>query len=135
MGMLNIETCTKKYGVSSNTLRRWIKRNLVKATLENNQWLVDEDSLVSYLQTKGIEVNPALTSVEFQTKIAILEKENEFLKEQINLLNQTIQSLKEEREFLRGQLQQLTNTINILTTRQLPEPKGFIDRIKGWFRK
>jgi len=132
--MLTIEQCAKKYNVSSSTLRKWIKRGLLTSTFQGNQWLIDEKSLQDLLKEKGltIEVNQRLTSDDMVNQmviqIATLEKENELLREQINFL-------KEEREFLRGQLQQLTNTISLLTTRQLPEPKGLIDRIKSWFKK
>lgn len=132
--MLTIEQCAKKYNLSSSTLRKWIKKGLLTSTFQGNQWLIEESSLQNLLKEKGLTLddNQRLTEVNMVNQMAIqiatLQKENEMLKEQIN-------ALKEEREFLRGQIQQLTNTISLLTTRQLPEPKGFIDRIKGWFKK
>lgn len=124
---LSIQTCAKKYNLNPATLRRWIKKGFISAQLEDNQYLIDEDSLVEYLNSKGIEAVPQLTD-NIALQLAKLERE-------LELANRFIEQLQKENEFLRGQVQQLTNTINILTTKALeaPTPMSFRQRIRRFF--
>lgn len=124
---LSIQSCARKYNLNTATLRRWIKKGYITAVLEDNQYLIDEASLIEYLNTKGM-AREVTASNNLAIELAKLEKENEMLK-------QMVEQMQKENEFLKAQVQQLTNTISMLTTRQLPEPKSFIDKVKGWFRK
>lgn len=132
---LTIKDCTKNYGISEITLRRWIKRGKLSAELINGQYLIDSDEIESILsreKEEQDEVDPILDS---------LKRENESLSMRIKELEREIEfqrsiitRLEEDKSFLQGQIQQLTNTINMLTMKQLPPP-GFFNRIKNLFKK
>lgn len=143
--LLTIQDCVRIYKISTNTLRKWIKKNLIPTSFNNNQYFIRKEDIESLLLQKGLlhgntEITTNTTTEVTHTTtetttglpqdiiIIELRKENEFLKEKIRILEQ-------DKQFLQAQVQQLTNTLSLLTTRQLPEPKGVIDRIKGWFRK
>lgn len=123
---LTIQTCAKKYNLNPITLRRWIKKGYIYATLEDNQYLIDEASLIEYLNTK--RVGDLSISNNLSVQIARLEKENE-------MASRLIEQLQKENEFLRSQVQQLTNAINILTTKALesPEPVSLKQKIRKFF--
>lgn len=111
---LSIQVCSAKYGISPITLRRWIKKGLISAEIEDKQYLIDEDSLIEYLNSKGIEASIQFTN-NLALQLAKVEKELEVTK-------RFMEQLQKENEFLRSQVQQLTNTINILTTKALEGP-------------
>ncbi|MBC7319554.1 hypothetical protein H5T89_02815, partial [bacterium] len=139
---------------------KWIKKNLLKASIVSNQYLICKEEIEKLLKEKGIlktnletntrtspeintetspiggQINPQINITSDQINlIDNLKKEIEFLREKISTLERTISILEQDKQFLQAQVQQLTNTLSLLTKRQLPEPKGVIDRIKGWFRK
>ncbi|MBC7320683.1 helix-turn-helix domain-containing protein [bacterium] len=143
--LLSIQDCVRLYKLSTNTLRKWIKKNILPAKFNNNQYFIRKEDIETLLLQKGLlhgnteittdtttevihTTTETTTGLPQDTIIIELRKENEFLKEKIRILEQ-------DKQFLQAQVQQLTNTLSLLTTRQLPEPKGVIDRIKGWFRK
>jgi predicted nuclease with TOPRIM domain len=131
---LSIQTCAKKYNLNTATLRRWIKKGYISAIFEDNQYLIDEASLIEYLNTRGMTGEVAVSN-NLAIQLAKLEKENEMLNRLIEQIQKENEILQKENEFLKAQVQQLTNTISMLTTRQLPEPKSFTDRLKGWFKR
>jgi len=143
--LFTIQECVRIYKLSTNTIRKWIKKNILPAKFVNNQYLIRKEDIENLLLQKGLLYSNTEVTSDITTKVTHtttetttglpqdtivieLKKENEFLKEKIRILEQ-------DKEFLQAQVQQLTNTLALLTTRQLPEPKGFIDRIKGWFKK
>jgi phage antirepressor YoqD-like protein len=148
--LLSIKDCVKEYGIAISTLRRWIKKGELPATLVDTQYVIQRDELENLLVRKNIsrskitvdtqEVS-ASTHIDTQadtlaTQLDILKKENEYLKEKIGSLERTIAILEQDKEFLQGQVQNLINTINMLTTRQLPPPgQGLFTRLKNLFRK
>lgn len=155
--VLSIKDCVKEYSIAITTLRRWIKKGELPASFSDNQYTIRREDLERLLINKGIlkpktsmdtqrvstesiqdtqvdtQVSTQLNAMD--TQLDILKKENEFLKDKITVLEHTIAALEQDKQFLQAQVQQLTNTLTLLTTKQLPEPKGFIDRIKGWFKK
>lgn len=133
-GYLTIEQGAKKYNLSSVSLRKWVRKKLIDAIFENNQWYVNENSLLSFLESRGLNTQPT-SDLAVSIQVAELKKENELLKTQLETLNKVIEAKDKEIEFLRAQVQQLTNTINLLTTRALEAPKErFIDKIKNLFK-
>jgi len=155
--LLSIKDCVKEYGVAISTLRRWIKKGELPASLVDTQYVIQRADLERLLIEKNlfksestVDTHRVSTSDNVNTQVSThmdtqvdtlitqmdtLKRENEYLKEKISTLERTISILEKDKEFLQAQVQQLTNTLALLTTRQLPEPKGFIDRIKGWFKK
>jgi len=169
--LLSIQDCARLYDLSTVTIRKWIKKNQLPASIINNQYLINQETIEKLLEEKGLirintrtnpETNPRTSPKEVWTSPETnprtspkevwtspesnlireetnlfneLKKENEYLKEKINTMEHTISILQQDKEFLQGQVQQLTNTLSLLTTKQLPEPKGVMSKIKGWFRK
>ncbi|MCX7795048.1 MAG: helix-turn-helix domain-containing protein [bacterium] len=169
--LLTIQDCVRIYKVSTNTIRKWIKKNLLPASFSNNQYFIRKEDIESLLSEKGLlrgntgittettTVLPRITTetttglpqdttvglprvttdtttgLPQDTTIIELKKENEYLKERIADLEHTIATLEQDKQFLQAQVQQLTNTLSLLTTRQLPEPKRFVDKIKDWFKR
>ena len=146
---MSIKDCVKEYGIAITTLRRWIKKGELPASLVDTQYVIHRNELENLLARKNIsrlkttvdtqEVSMS-THIDTQvdtlvTQVDTLKKENEYLKEKISSLERTIATLERDKEFLQGQVQQLTNTISLLTTKQLPEPRRFIDKVKDLFRK
>lgn len=133
-GYLTIEQGAKKYNLSSVSLRKWVRKKLIDAIFENNQWYVNESSLLSFLESRGLNTQPT-SDLAVSIQVAELKKENELLKAQLETLNKVIEAKDKEIEFLRAQVQQLTNTVNLLTTRALEAPKEtFLDRVKSFFK-
>ena len=154
--LLSIQDCARLYDLSTVTIRKWIKKNQLPASIISNQYLISREAIEKLLEEKGLirintrtnpETNPRTSPKEVWTSpesnlireetnlFNELKKENEYLKEKINTMEHTISILQQDKEFLQGQVQQLTNTLSLLTTKQLPEPKGVMSKIKGWFRK
>ncbi|GEM_PF-1229247 len=158
--LLSIQDCARLYNLSTVTIRKWIKKNQLPASIISNQYLISREAIEKLLEEKGLirinprtntETNPETNTRTSPKEVQIspesspireetslfneLKKENEYLKEKINTMEHTISILQQGKEFLQGQVQQLTNTISLLTTKQLPEPKGVMSKIKGWFRK
>jgi len=133
-GYLTIEQSAKKYNLSSVSLRKWVRKKLIDAIFENNQWYVNESSLLSFLESKGLNTQP-ISDLATSIQLAELRKENESLKIQIETLSKIIDAKDKEIEFLRAQVQQLTNTISLLTTKALEAPKeSFLNKIKSFLK-
>ncbi|MEM3423839.1 MAG: helix-turn-helix domain-containing protein [Nitrososphaeria archaeon] len=133
-GYLTIEQGAKKYNLSSVSLRKWVRKKLIDAIFENNQWYVNESSLLSFLESRGLNTQPT-SDLAVSIQVAELKKENELLKAQLETLNKVIEAKDKEIEFLRAQVQQLTNTVNLLTTRALEAPKEtFLDKVRNLFK-
>ncbi len=151
--LLSIKDCVKEYGIAISTLRRWIKRGELSASIVDTQYVIKRGDLETLLAKKGLlksestvdtQMDTHRVSMDTQmdtqvdtlsTQVDTLKRENEYLKEKISTLERTISILEQDREFLQAQVQQLTNTISLLTTRQLPEPRGLLDRIRNWLKK
>jgi len=148
--LLSIKDCVKEYGIAISTLRRWIKKGELPASLVDTQYVIHRNELETLLARKNIsrpktnvDTQEVSTSTHIDTQVDtlvtqmdILKKENEYLKEKISSLERTITALERDKEFLQGQVQNLTNTINMLTTRQLPPPsQGLFTRLKSLFKK
>ncbi len=148
--LLSIKDCVREYGIAYSTLRRWIKKGELPATIVDTQYVIQRDELEKLLAKKNI--SKPKTAVDTQevsmsthtdtqvdtlvTQIDILKKENEYLQEKISSLERTIATLERDKEFLQGQVQNLINTINTLTTKQLPPPgQGLFTRLKNLFKK
>ena len=148
--LLSIKDCVKEYGIAISTLRRWIKKGELPASLVDTQYVIHRNELETLLARKNIsrpkttgDTQEVSTSTHIDTQVDtlvtqmdILKKENEYLKEKISSLERTIATLERDKEFLQGQVQNLTNTINMLTTKQLPPPgQGLFTRLKSLFKK
>jgi len=148
--LLSIKDCVKEYGIAISTLRRWIKKGELPASLVDTQYVIHRNELETLLARKNIsrpktnvDTQEVSTSTHIDTQVDtlvtqmdILKKENEYLKEKISSLERTIATLERDKEFLQGQVQNLINTINMLTTKQLPPPgQGLFTRLKSLFKK
>jgi len=85
------------------TLRRWIKKGYISAVLEDNQYLIDEASLVEYLNTRGMTGEVAVSN-NLTVQLALLEKENEMLNRLIEQIQRENEILQKENEFLKAQV-------------------------------
>jgi len=141
--LLSIKDCVKEYGIAITTLRRWIKKGELPASLVDTQYVIHRNELENLLARKNIsrpktnvDTQEVSMNTHIDTQVDTLKKENEYLKEKISSLERTIATLERDKEFLQGQVQNLTNTINMLTTKQLPPPgQGLFTRLKSLFKK
>jgi excisionase family DNA binding protein len=124
-GVLSIQDCARLYKLSTVTIRKWIKKGQLSATISNNQYLIRKEDIEKLLQEKGlIYTNPRIipeTNTETNTWIntetnpkvsEINPKEPEInpIIDQTNLVNE----LRREIEFLQEKISSLERTIAIL---------------------
>jgi excisionase family DNA binding protein len=135
-GVLSIQNCARLYKLSTVTIRKWIKKGQLSATISNNQYLIRKEDIEKLLQEKGlIHTNPRIipetnmetneTNTETNTRInteintetnpkvsEINPKEPEInpIIDQTNLVNE----LRREIEFLQEKISSLERTIAIL---------------------
>jgi len=128
-GVLSIQDCARLYKLSTVTIRKWIKKGQLSATISNNQYLIRKEDIEKLLQEKGlIHTNPRIipeTNTETNTRInteintetnpkvsEINPKEPEInpIIDQTNLVNE----LRREIEFLQEKISSLERTIAIL---------------------
>jgi len=121
--MLTIKEAIRLYGLSESTIRRWIKTGKVTSQVFTNQYMISQSDIEKLLEASK---NKPPTDVDMVNR---LEREIEFLREKIAIL-------EKDKEFLQGQVQNLVNTINLLTTKQLPPPsQGLFTKLKNLFKK
>jgi len=121
--MLTIKEAIRLYGLSESTIRRWIKTGKVTSQVFTNQYMISQSDMEKLLEASK---NKPPTDVDMVNR---LEREIEFLREKIAIL-------EKDKEFLQGQVQNLVNTINLLTTKQLPPPsQGLFTKLKNLFKK
>jgi excisionase family DNA binding protein len=121
--MLTIKEAIRLYGLSESTIRRWIKTGKVTSQVFTNQYMISQSDIEKLLEASK---NKPPTDVDMVNR---LEREIEFLREKIAIL-------EKDKEFLQGQVQNLVNTINLLTTKQLPPPsQGLFTKLKSLFKK
>ncbi len=150
MDRLTIKDCSKNYGISEVTLRRWIKKGKLKAMLIDGQYMIAQEDIEKIIlidkkdteKSLSVDEEEPSTNKDINALLDDTRKENEMLTARIRELERELEfqktlisRLEEDKAFLQGQIQQLTNTLNLLTTKQLPPPPGFFDRIKSIFRK
>ncbi len=57
--LLSIQDCARLYDLSTVTIRKWIKKNQLPASIISNQYLISREAIEKLLEEKGlIRINP-----------------------------------------------------------------------------
>ena len=86
-------------GVSRKTVMDAITAQKLKATRNNrNHWVISEDDLKAWMDSRGVKLIPDTSSDTFSDTITQLSVENSGLKAEVKAKDETITDLKVERD-------------------------------------
>jgi predicted site-specific integrase-resolvase len=124
---LTIKDCTRLFGVPAITLRRWIKKGKLSASLINGQYMIKQEDIGKTLSSNkeglSIDIDQVIRERDnLINQVSNLKRENDNLINQVKELEKEIEfqkdlisRLEEDKAFLQGQIQQLATTLNLLT--------------------
>ena len=86
-------------GVSRKTVMDAINAQKLNATRNNrNHWIISEDDLMAWMDSRGVKPKPDTSSVTSSDAITRLSVENSGLKAEVKAKDATITDLKVERD-------------------------------------
>ncbi|RLG19528.1 hypothetical protein DRN74_06720 [Candidatus Micrarchaeota archaeon] len=134
---LDTKEASRLLGVSSDTVRKWIKRGKIRARKVEGRWLIERDSLPDVSRTKRDNVQDrdgtAVLSqqggrlAELEDRIRELERDREVLQERVR-------DLERDKAYLQERIITLERLLESLTPKALPRP-SLRERVRRIFRR
>ena len=135
--LLDTKETSRLLGVSTDTIRKWIKRGKIRARKVEGRWMIERDSLPEMSRTKQDSVQDrdgttVLSErdrhiVELENRIRELEKDKASLQERIR-------ELEADKAYLQERIVALEKLLESLTPKALPKPPLW-ERIKRIFKR
>ena len=118
---LDTKEASRLLGVSSDTVRKWIKRGKIRARKVEGRWLIERDSLPDVSRTKQDSVQ------DRDGTIVLSERDREVLQERVR-------DLERDKAYLQERIVTLERLLESLTPKALPRP-SLRERIRRIFRR
>ena len=135
--LLDTEGASRLLGVSTDTIRKWIKRGKIRARKVEGRWMIERDSLPEMSRTKRDSVQDRDgTTVLSERDRHIVELENRIreLEKDKATLQERIRELEADKAYLQERIVALEKLLESLTPKALPKP-SLRERIRRIFRR
>ena len=107
---MDIKEAARRLGKSVITIRRAIKDDKLKASLEGGKYIISDDALNEY----ALNTQESTLSTQDDQEVKHLQEENEKLDHEINQLRKQLDEREQQIEYLKEQMQEKDKQIGEL---------------------